>query len=129
MSIPSVGPTWYSHWAGITSALVPDTLTEIHFKNASRQPLPITNTATHYLCLVPQHTCHFRHNCGNNGYKQSLDKCLKDLQGLKETNATTNTCLVWSVPDASVQAGSVVSLNDVPAVDVAGADSAVVGAL
>ena len=89
MSIPSVGPTWYSHWAGITSALVPDTLTEIHFKNASRQPLPITNTATHYLCLVPQHTCHFRHNCGNNGYKQSLDKCLKDLQGLKETNATT----------------------------------------
>ena len=28
MSIPSVGPTWYSHWAGITSALVPETLDE-----------------------------------------------------------------------------------------------------
>ena len=27
MSMPSVGPTWYSHCAGITSALVPDTLT------------------------------------------------------------------------------------------------------
>ena len=28
ISIPSVGPTWYSHWAGITSALVPETLDE-----------------------------------------------------------------------------------------------------
>lgn len=78
LSMPVQGPTWYSHWAGITSALVPEMLIPA---SASR------------ISLIVSHDYHGLNSTPTAIMLLSFDREMKTVYGA-DTNPTKGNA-IW----------------------------------